>query len=946
MIVGRVRELALIEGFLRRWRAGRSSPAALVVRGDAGMGKTLLADHAVRGHRRDGDVLLRARGHPDETRLAFAALHQILHPVLAELDGLPDGPREALRAAFALDGAATPPPEPVGRATAALLSGLARRAPVLVVADDLHWYDPASLEAIACAAGQVAGQAAGQTAGQAVGQTAGQAAGQTAGQTVGRRIAVLACTRGDVPGAFGTGVAEVELGPLPADAAELLASRQPNPPAGPLGRRLLRQAGGNPLAVIELAAMTGATALWPGEHFPVTERLERTYATLLARVPPAAGDLLVLMAAADDAEWPAVLRAAPGDRSHALAEAERAGLLDLGGDRPAFRYPLIRSALYQATPFERRRAAHLELARVADDPDRRAWHLGAAAAGPDEEIAGLLEAAGDRAGRRGAPARALAAAERAARLTPDSATQAGRLVKAARYALFTERVGKVEDYTAAAAALTEDPEVLAALPPLVGWAISNSGRQDAAVALLVPAAREAAAGMPCAAVGMLAVAGLAAFHSGLRGHREEIGRCLPPPSGPDDPVRLWVSVCADPLGRQEEVRAAVERERAAPRRDFAGRLALGLAAALADVPEAAIDLLGPLLDPEGDAALPDSNSVFLTFYGFACLDAGRWREAGSVAAHAVRISHESNPGLSTAMALSLQAMLCALRGRGEEARTLAHRALTTADAQSRIVAVRAGRALGLAAAAEGNPEVAHNHFRRLFAADGTPVHDHHSFYALADLAAAAALTGHTRDAALVLDAAEPRVRANARLNLLTRTARGLLASSFEEGVAHFAAVLDDPAGEPWPFERARARLEYGQRLRRGRRIAAARRQLTEALTVFERLEARPWAARARAELQASGVRPDGSQPPEAARPARPAEPAALGRLTAQERRIVRLAARGLSNKEIGERLFLSHRTVSTHLYRIFPKLGISTRAQLHGFATEDEDDPEGPGTQR
>ncbi|MEV0387195.1 AAA family ATPase [Nonomuraea sp. NPDC050643] len=939
MIVGRERESALIEEFLRPRDSG--GPAALVVRGDAGLGKTALIDDAVRRSRPGGGVL-RAHGYQGAAGLPFAALHQLLRPALGGVDALPGRERSVLRAAFAMESAGTPPgPAAVAGATLALLSGLGES--VLLVVDDVQWCDRASLDVI----------------------------GSAARQATGRRLTVLSGTRGPTPfggsageprfgsssgaGVLGSlpsdaDVAELWLGPLPSDAAELLLSLQPGAPEGTSARRLLREAGGNPLAIIELAraagSWTGAVAYRPDEPLPLTERLEKLYAAQLADLPPEARDLLVTMSAADDGERSAVLNAPPPGPAQALAVAVDAGLVTLADDGPAFRYPLIRSAVYRSVSFEERRRAHLSLAgALKDDPDRRARHLAAAADGADEEIAALLEAAADRAERRGAPAEALAAMERAAQLTPGGRARAARLVKAAQFALYLERADKVEELAATVTALTDDPGVLAQVPPLVGWAVSHSGRQDAAMALLLPAAEAAAAAevghTPSAALATLGIAGRVALYSGRRTHGEQIRRVLSlitklhgpddpiTPCGPDDPIVFWVSACTDLPAAREAVRAALARDRAAPRQDFSGHLLLGMMAAFGDFPAAAVEVLGPLLDPEIEAAPLAVNGSFLTMYGFACLDAGRWDKAESVAGHALRIAAETppppSPPPSPPPAQALKATLAALRGQSEEARALAHQTLAGTDVQNRLVTVRCERALGLAATAVGGHEAAYNHFRHLFTSTGEPVHDHHSYYALADLAGAAALTGHVEDAGHVLEAATADLsgRPTERFGLLIGMARGLLADSDEDATRHFETALEQPLDGQWPFERARAHLEYGQRLRRGRHTQRARAELSTALDVFERLGARPWAERARIELRAAGVRPDG---PAGSR---------LALLTAQELQIVRLAGQGLTNKEIGERLFLSHRTVSSHLYRIFPKLGISTRAQLHAFVADD-----------
>ncbi|MCF6476553.1 hypothetical protein FAF44_50725 [Nonomuraea sp. MG754425] len=501
MIVGRARESALIEDFLRPRRPGR--PGALLVRGDAGLGKSALIEDVLRSWPGTTTVL-RARGYQGETALPYAVLHQLLRPLLGGLDALPPPERAALRAAFAMDGGgARPDRAAVAPAALALLSALGG---VLLLVDDAQWGDPASLE--------VAGFAARGS----------------------RQVTVLAATRGRVPSPLAADAAELRLGPLPAEAAGTLLGLQPGTPPEPLARLLLREAGGNPLAIIELAkaarSWTGA-AYGPGEPLPLTERLDRLYAGQLAQLPRAARDLVVTLAAACDDEWPAVLTSltappgtpagtpthtptdgtadgAVGGLAGALVAAAEAGLLTLpgegegaggsGGVGPGFRYPLIRSAVSRAVSFEERRRAHLRLARALEhDPDRRARHLASAADGADEEVAALLEAAGDRAGRRGALAEALTTHERAARLTPGPRDRAARLVKAARSALYLEQAAKVEELAASVTALTDDPGVLALLPPLVGWVVSSSGRQDAAMALLIPAAEAAAGHAPSAA---------------------------------------------------------------------------------------------------------------------------------------------------------------------------------------------------------------------------------------------------------------------------------------------------------------------------------------------------------------------------------------------------------------------------------------------------------------
>jgi DNA-binding CsgD family transcriptional regulator len=266
----------------------------------------------------------------------------------------------------------------------------------------------------------------------------------------------------------------------------------------------------------------------------------------------------------------------------------------------------------------------------------------------------------------------------------------------------------------------------------------------------------------------------------------------------------------------------------------------------------------------------------------------------------------------------ITATVLALRGDSDAARRHADRALAAVDpAECGLVAARARRALGVAALADGSYLQAFTQLRGLFSEDGSPLHNYASYLGIADLAAAAVHAGRQMEGCEVIEHALSRLdgSASARLEQLVARARGILARP-DRAEAHFDKALCDPAGEQWPFERAQLRLDYAEWLRRRRRINDAKPVLNEALGTFLRLGARSWAQRAEAELRACGVAVRGT------------ERDALDELTPQQRQIVLLAGRGLSNREIADRLFLSPRTVTSHLYRSFPKLGVAARYQL------------------
>src|SRR6202011_604955 len=309
----------------------------------------------------------------------------------------------------------------------------------------------------------------------------------------------------------------------------------------------------------------------------------------------------------------------------------------------------------------------------------------------------------------------------------------------------------------------------------------------------------------------------------------------------------------------------------------------------------------------------------LTALGWAYIDAGRWDEALEAAAEAADLAEANQMELVAASADLIAATVLALRADSGAARRHADRALTNADpAESGLIAARVRRALGIAALADGSHLLAFTQLRQLFSEEGAPVHNIFSYLGVADIATAAVRADRRVEGHDVLERALSQLHGTAspRLEQLIARARGILASQ-DEAEAHFGKALADAAGDQWPFERAQLRLDYAEWLRRRRRINDAKPVLTQALGTFRRLGARSLAQRTEAELRACGVAVADAP-----------ERDALGELTSQQRQIVRLASDGLTNREIGDRLFLSPRTVSSHLYRSYPKLGVAGRNQL------------------
>jgi DNA-binding CsgD family transcriptional regulator len=887
----------------------RASQVLLVI-GEAGMGKTILLADVVERARSAGMRVLSVTGRESESKLAFAGLHQLLRPVLSSAAGLPGRQAQALLAALGL--AADPvmaDPFLTGAAVLTLLSDLSERAPLLVAVDDAHWLDRSSRDVLAFAGSRLDAEP----------------------------IVLLVGARGQAPPAgFDRGFAELHLERLSAADAGRLLDVQPQPPRGRARAQVLAQAEGNPMALIELAkviaADPGASRRWAAEPLPLSERLRAVLASRFAVLPEPARAALLLAAVADGPDLGAAASRGGGPDARAFGPAEQLGLVTVDRTGLHFSHPLVRSAIYHAAPFAQRAAAHRQLAEALhDQPDRRAWHLAAAALQPDEHVASLLETTANQAQHRGGAAAAALAMERAAELSPDPEEQARRLVAAASAAVPSGQADWVQDLASRALAVTADPELRLRARHDAGWALAYSGQRTAALPALLSVAEEASGDQPALAWDALADAAIVVCVSGAPASCQAVSRVLrllerqgsgPAGNGPRAGVgahQLWIRTCTDPFGSRSELVRYLRQISRAPL-DEPALWRAGSAAWLLDESSLAITLLQDALQRLRAPGTQGASGPGLTALGWLYIDTGRWDEAQEAAAEAAGLAEASQMGFVAAAADLIAATVFALRGDCGAARTHASRALASADpAQSGLVAAQARRALGIAALAEGSPLLAFTQLRQLFSGDGTPVHNIFSYLSVADIATAAVRADRRTEGQDVLERALSHLDgpASPRLEQLIARARGLLADPGGAG-PYFETALADPAGDQWPFERAQLRLDYAEWLRRRRRINDAKPVLRQALGTFRRLGAQPWAQRAQAELRACGVAVAGP----------PSERDALGELTPQQRQIIRLASDGLTNREIGDRLFLSPRTVSSHLYRSYPKLGVAGRHQL------------------
>ncbi|MFC9246753.1 LuxR C-terminal-related transcriptional regulator [Streptomyces sp. NPDC057136] len=897
MLHGREREEQEIGRLLSEAGAGRG--AALAVVAEAGGGKSALLRRAAESAALQesaaegaGFQVLRCTGIESESELPFAALQLLLTPALGRLDALPVPQADALRAALGLAPPGGADRFLVGVAALSLLAELSAEGPVLCLVDDAQWLDQPSADALLFAARRLAAES----------------------------IALLFAGREEFSA---PGLPELRPARLDRSAARsLLAEHAPELPSH-VRDRVLAEAGGNPLALLELPR-TDVDLLSVGP-LPLPHRLQETYQRRIAELSGDTRTALLVAAAEESGELSTVLRVlgAFSLAADALAEAESAGLVDVTDRSIAFRHPLMRAAAYQGAPFTRRLAVHAAITdALTDDPDRAAWHRAAATTGPDEEAAAGLAAAAVRAGERTGYATAAAAWERSARLTPPGPLQVRRLVSAAETAADAGQSDRALQLSGEAGRLTDDPLELARLAGVRARVECEHGSLRSAFEVLVPAADAVAPLAPGLAAEMLVEAARTAWTTGDPGRVEHAHRRLL--ALPLDPSRAAmiqsVAGALDLVSGDAGAGVALLRKHVASAREVrAGmlslRLTLALQAQLIGEFTAAQDMLLALADECRTLGMVGRLPAVLSALALAEAHLGRFRDAAAAADECRRIAGDTGQPGRIAQAEAMLAFLAAVGGDEETCRTLGERSLRTFAAESNAVAASRGEwALALLDLGLGRHEAA---LDRMEAASRGPVR-----FGGYDVAFAADRV----EAAVRLGRPERAAEPLARIAWWADVAPGpwpeamllrckALLGGHGEAYAQALRLHAEDGGRP--FDRARTGLLHGEWLRRQRRKTEARTQLRDVLETFERLGAVPWADHARAELRAAG---------EGSVQATETDLAAL--LTPQELQVVRLAATGATNKEIGSQLFLSSKTVGHHLYRAFPKLRVSTRTEL------------------
>jgi DNA-binding CsgD family transcriptional regulator len=899
MLAGRQVECAAVDQLLAQTHEGRSSN--LVLRGEAGIGKSALLEYAAK--KADGCRVLHAVGAEWEMELPFAGLHQLCVQLLDHRERLPAPQRDALETALGLSSGAQPDRFLVGLAVLSLLSVAAEERPVVCLVDDVQWMDRSSAQVLAFVARRLAAES----------------------------VLLLFAERD--PGAVEElgGLPELRLNGLPvADSRALLAWVVGAPVDESVRDRILAETRGNPLALLELphdlspGGPSGGFGL-PSDG-PVPARIEASFGRRVQDLPQATQRLL-LVAAADPTGEPALLIRASkqiGLQIHELSPAEEDGLVELGS-QVVFRHPLLRSAIYRAASHEERQVAHAALAAATDgetDPDRRAWHRAHAIAWPDEEVALELEESATRARARGGLPAAAAFLERSAALTPDPARQAHRALEAAGIKHLSGASQEALKLLARADGGALDPLDRARLKLLQGEIVDRKRAPDA-----LPLFLDAAKQLETLDVSLSRDAYLAALRAAT-----VAGRLGPGMTGV---ARAALDAPHEPNGPR-----AVDR------------LVDGLAIRFTDGYAASVPVLKrafSALQEEGDREdvsvrwpwfarrvaaelLAEDTWIYLATRGVQLV-----RENGAVGMLPIALIHLAHvrcvegdlDGASTLLDeadeiatatgdepfLIGRLWLAGYRGKEEEA-------LSLFEAADRTASPRSGQGIVLTFA-EHARAVLYNGLGRyddaLVAAQSAANRDELMVpvWSLPELVEAAVRCGQTEMGTEALERLCERTRAaGSELALGLEAASKALLSSGELADQLYLEAIDRFGNTPMKLPLARAHLLYGEWLRRDRRRIDARDHLRHAHEMFSTMGAEAFAARAGRELLATGET------------ARRRTDDARDELTAQETQIAQLARGGLSNAEIGARLFISPRTVEYHLRKVYSKLGIKNRDHL------------------
>jgi DNA-binding CsgD family transcriptional regulator len=904
MLVGRGPQRAAIDRALSEAACGRSATLALT--GPPGIGKTALLGYAAQ--RAERMTLLRARGIESEAQIAFASLLELLRPVLSLLARLAEPQLAALEQAFALRPGRSANRFAVGAATLGLLAAAAEERPVLLLLDDVQWFDVPSTEALRFALRRLEADPI---------------------------AALLAVREGHCSLLDGAGIETLPLTGLTASQARAL---RPDLPAA-AAARLLDVTAGNPLALLELVPDADELTLAPaGAPVLLSARISAAYLRRAAQLGDEARRYLLLAATSESGDLQLLAQAARrlDLGTDALLAAEETGLITIAAGTVEFQHPLVRSAVYSDATLGARRQAHRALAAVLPDRelDRRAWHLAAAAVGSDETASLALEQAGRRGLERSGFATATSALERAARLTQERERRAALLAQAAEAAWgagHAEQALRLLDESRATDAL--DPAARIACDWLAGRIATHRGPVMRGHTILTAAAEFAVAerGAVADAITMLGDAAIACFLACSMDELTTIARR----------VETMLPLTTD---RGARIRATtimgVERilsgDAAAGARLLHEAVAITDTAALAESDSSLLPWLAmaPLFLREAsdrgraqlDAVLSCARAraaigtlaLVLNLCARDQVAGDSWRLGESTYLEAIDLARESDQRTCLVFALAGLALVQARQGREASCRANVAEAVSlSAELGSRLQTLWSLLALGELELALGNPANALEQFQRARdLAEANAITDV-DLWPAAEMVESCLRLDRREDAERLTRSFHSAAAAKGQPWSMARALRceGLIAEQ-SRFAAHFEAAIIQHQQTPDVFELARTRLAYGERLRRHRNRVLARAQLRAAAEIFSALDARPWLERALAELEATGET------------LRRGEPDTVDELTPQELQIALMLAAGRTTRETAAALFLSPKTIEYHLRHVYVKLGIHSREEL------------------
>jgi DNA-binding CsgD family transcriptional regulator len=909
-LVGRARERRLLDGLVESVEGGG---AAVVIAGEAGVGKTALLTHAADVALRRGLRALRVRGEESEAVLAFATLADLMRPLQEKFAELPQIQRQALEVCLALSSAPAVGPLAACAGALGVLASAADEKPLVVLVDDFQWVDPESRQVLLFAARRLAAE----------------------------RIVMLFAVR-DEPGVQspGRGLPVLRIGGLSvAECAELARGRGADISGAAL-RSLVKLTGGNPLAFME--NLTGATdEMGASEAGRLTlgVALENAWGRVFEELPEDTRHALFVVAT-DSVSGGCHVEVALSTLRlplSSLAAAERRGLVCAVDGKVQLRHPLMRPVVTGRTPLWARVAACRALAGAARG-HLQAWYLAAAATGPDDAVAEALAAAAEDARQRSGYGASATTWRRAAELTADHNTRAERLLRAATDSYLAGDSGAAVAWCQQALAHCHDPIFVAEVEMVLGRARTWAGDPLSAFDGLVRAAEVIRPVNPVRAAVLLAEATLPAAMTGraylvkrVAQQAEELWEDTSGPAIGADASLTVLAMVAEAFALAGELdhaaryqfRATTLLESADVGAEPRGAAFVAQGDIWTERYEQGRVCLGAVVDCGRRMGAPAILSLALGLSGELGWWTGRWASAYADATEALQWAEELNQVGLIGHALSQLSRIAAARGDRERCEEHVERARQDVERWGvGCQAVCNPAALGLCALSCGDLTTAIDHLECAWdAAQAAGLGNPNVVPFAGDLAEALARAGAVERAEQVLAWLQDRADATGLVypRAAAERARGILAHDPTEAEAWFASARSAYQRQPMPFEQARTLLCEGEALRRARRPAAARRPLRHALTIFSCLGARPWAARAMIELDATGVRP-------AARADTSSSP--LDSLSPQELQVARAVGRGLNNVEASAALFVSRKTVEAHLTRVYRKLGVRSRTEL------------------